>query len=60
MKRGQSLKNRLIEKHAFMEKDAGFFVSYFTEGKVKKRQFIIQPGFVEKYKNFVVKGTFKG
>ncbi|MCC5929102.1 MAG: Crp/Fnr family transcriptional regulator [Cyclobacteriaceae bacterium] len=49
-----------MEQHAFTEKDAEFFLSHFAERKVRKRQFLIQPGFVEKYINFVVKGTFKG
>lgn len=54
-----SLHNELIEKHSFTEKEAGFFVSHFTERKVKKRQFIIQPDFIAKYRIFVVQGTFK-
>ena len=55
----QSLQNQLIEKHSFTEKEADFFVSHFTERKVKKRQFIIQPDFVAKYRVYVVQGTFK-
>jgi CRP-like cAMP-binding protein len=55
----QSLQNQLIVKHSFTEKEAAFFVSYFTERKVKKRQFIIQPDFIAKYRVYVVQGTFK-
>jgi CRP-like cAMP-binding protein len=55
----QSLKNQLIEKYSFTEKEADFFVSHFTERKVKKRQFIIQPDFIAKYRIFVIQGTFK-
>jgi CRP-like cAMP-binding protein len=55
----QSLQNQLIEKHSFTEKEADFFVSHFTERKIKKRQFIIQPDFIAKYRVFVVKGAFK-
>jgi len=55
----QSLQNQLIEKHSFTEKEADFFVSHFTERKVKKRQFIIQPDFIAKYRVYVVQGTFK-
>ena len=55
----QSLQNDLIEKHSFTEKEADFFVSHFTERKVKKRQFIIQPEFIAKYRVFVVQGAFK-
>ena len=55
----QSLKNQLIQNHSFSEKEAEFFVSHFTERKVKKRQFIIQPDFIAKYRVFIVKGAFK-
>ncbi|WP_338410407.1 Crp/Fnr family transcriptional regulator [uncultured Flavobacterium sp.] len=55
----QSLQNQLIKKHSFTEKEADFFVSHFTERKVKKRQFIIQPEFIAKYRIFIVQGTFK-
>jgi CRP-like cAMP-binding protein len=55
----QSLQNQLIVKHSFTEKEADFFVSHFTERKVKKRQFIIQPDFIAKYRVYVVQGTFK-
>lgn len=59
MTKVKPLQNELIRKHSFTEKEADFFVSHFTERKVKKRQFIIQPDFIAKYRIFVVKGTFK-
>lgn len=34
-------------------------VPYFKIKKVKKRQFIVQPGFVCKHKSYVVKGAFR-
>jgi CRP-like cAMP-binding protein len=55
----KSLQNELIRKHSFTEKEAEFFISHFTERKVKKRQFIIQPDFIAKYRVYVVQGTFK-
>jgi CRP-like cAMP-binding protein len=55
----QSLQNQLIEKYSFTEEEADFFVSHFTERKVKKRQCIIQPDFIAKYRIFVAQGTFK-
>jgi CRP-like cAMP-binding protein len=55
----QSLQKELIKKHSFTDKDAEFFVAHFTERKVKKRQFIIQPDFIAKYRIFVAQGTFK-
>jgi CRP-like cAMP-binding protein len=59
MKEFITLKNQLLEKYSFTEKEADFFVSHFTERRVKKRQFIIQPDFIAKYRVFVVQGTFK-
>lgn len=35
------------------------FLSGFEEVKVKKRQFIVQPGFVDQYRSFVIKGAFR-
>jgi CRP-like cAMP-binding protein len=55
----QSLQNQLTEKYSFTVKDADFFVSHFRERKVKKRQYIIQPDFIAKYRVFVAQGTFK-
>ena len=55
----KSLQNELIRKHSFTEKEAEFFISHLTERKVKKRQFIIQPDFIAKYRVYVVQGTFK-
>ena len=54
MKEFITLKNQLLEKYSFTEKEADFFVSHFTERRVKKRQFIIQPDFIAKYRVFVV------
>jgi len=34
-------------------------VSFFKVKRVKKRQFIVQPGFVCKHKSYVVKGAFR-
>jgi CRP-like cAMP-binding protein len=55
----QSLQNELIASHSFTEEEAQFFVAHFTERKVKKRQFIIQPDFIAKYRVFVAQGAFK-
>lgn len=41
------------------EDEAAQFVSAFEEIKVKKRQFIVQPNFTNKYRSFVVKGAFR-
>lgn len=36
-----------------------FFLSHFKVTKVKKRQFIIQPDFIAKYRNYVAEGAFR-
>lgn len=41
------------------DNEAEQFVSAFEEVKVKKRQFIVQPNFTNKYRAFVVKGAFR-
>ncbi|RYY60662.1 MAG: Crp/Fnr family transcriptional regulator [Chitinophagaceae bacterium] len=35
------------------------FTSRFKETRVKKRQFIVQPGFVPKYRYFVIEGSLR-
>ena len=41
------------------DEEAELFSSGFKEVKVKKRQFIVQPNFVAKHRNFVLKGAFR-
>jgi CRP-like cAMP-binding protein len=41
------------------EDEAEQFASSFEEVKVKKRQFIVQPNFTNKYRAFVIKGAFR-
>jgi len=47
------------EQYAFTEREADFCFSHFTQKRVKKRQFIVQPGFVVRHRFFVVKGVFR-
>lgn len=42
------------------EDEIARFSSFLKITKVKKRQFIVQPGFVCKHKSYVVKGAFRG
>ncbi|QEH41467.1 Crp/Fnr family transcriptional regulator [Chitinophaga sp. XS-30] len=39
--------------------EAQHFVSGFEEVRVKKRQFIVQPNFINKHRSFVLKGAFR-
>ncbi|HTK22074.1 MAG TPA: Crp/Fnr family transcriptional regulator [Mucilaginibacter sp.] len=41
------------------ENEAEQFLSNFKEVKIKKKQFIVQPGFTNKHRAFVVKGAFR-
>jgi CRP-like cAMP-binding protein len=45
---------------ALNEDEIARFSSFLKITKVKKRQFIVQPGFVCKHKSYVVKGAFRG
>ena len=41
------------------EAEMAHFATFLKITKVKKRQFIVQPGFVCKYKSYVLKGAFR-
>lgn len=41
------------------EEENDIFISSFKETNVKKRQFIVQPDFTAKYRNYVLEGTFR-
>ncbi len=42
-----------------MDEEAKTFSSCFEEVKIKKRQFLVQPNFVNKHRSFVIKGAFR-
>lgn len=56
----QPLIDHLQKKVLLSEEEVKEFISYFKLTKVKKRQFIIQPEFVAKYRNYVLQGSFMG
>jgi CRP-like cAMP-binding protein len=41
------------------DEEALQFSSCFKEVKIKKRQFIIQPGFIAKHRYYIVSGAFR-
>lgn len=41
------------------DQEASTFAAAFKEVKIKKRQFIVQPNFIVKNRNFVLTGTFR-
>src|ERR1700722_12808823 len=55
----ESLKEHILKKVQLSDEELELFVSYFKEKKVKKKQFIILPGSIAKYRSYVVKGAFR-
>ena len=53
------LANHIQSRVDLNQEELDFFLAQFKVTKVKKRQFIIQPDFVAKYRNFVVDGAFR-
>ena len=35
------------------------FLSYFTLKKIRRKQFVVQPDFIAKYRNYVLEGAFR-
>jgi len=55
----QPLIDHITSKITLSEDEAKEFISFFKVTRVKKRQFIIQPDFIPKYRNYVVQGAFR-
>ena len=50
-----------IGRYVSLNEEEGLqFVSSFKEMRIKKRQIIIQPGFIAKHRNYVLQGSFRG
>ncbi len=60
METKQQLINHINKKLSLTEEELNNFIDFFKVTKVKKRQFIIQPEFVAKYRSYVVQGSFIG
>lgn len=56
----KNLIDHIQKKVSLSEEEAQEFISCFKLTKVKKRQFIIQPDFVAKHRNYVLQGAFMG
>jgi CRP-like cAMP-binding protein len=56
----QPLKEHILKKVNLPEAELEQFVSFFQQKKIKKRQFIIQPEFVAKYRSYVLQGALIG
>lgn len=55
----QTLKKYILKFADLSDNEADTFVQAFDEIQVKKRQYIVQPNFTAKHRNFVVKGAFR-
>jgi len=59
MEHYESLIKHLQDRIELSEEEANLFVSNFKIKKIKKRQFIVQPDFVAKHRNYVVEGALR-
>jgi len=59
MQEYQALINHIQKRIQLSEEEINQFVSEFKIKKIKKRQFIIQPDFVAKYRTYIVKGAVR-
>jgi CRP-like cAMP-binding protein len=55
----QQLKDHLLLKVPLTEEEVEEMLSCFNEKKIKRKQYIIQPEFVAKYRNYVVQGSLR-
>ena len=54
-----TLRNYLNKVDSFSKEDVDSFLTYFDKRIIKKKQFVIQPDFVAKYRIYVAKGAFR-
>jgi CRP-like cAMP-binding protein len=59
MQEYDNLKQHLLKRTSFTAEELTEFCNAFTPVKIKKRQFIVQPGFLAKYRYYVVEGSFR-
>ena len=59
METHQKLKEYINRSVTLTEEESEFFVSKFEVKKIKKRQFIVQPDFVAKQRNYVLEGALR-
>jgi CRP-like cAMP-binding protein len=53
------LSKHILSRVQLTDEELDFMLSQFKLIRVKKRQFIVQPGFPSKFQNFVVEGAFR-
>ncbi len=55
-----SILNHIAPHITLNEKDKELFISVLSTNKVKRKQLVEQPGYVSKYRTYVVKGVLRG
>ena len=55
----EMLARHILQRLPLSEKELEFMLSQFKITRIKKRQFIVQPGFTAKQRNFVCQGAFR-
>jgi CRP-like cAMP-binding protein len=55
----EAFDKHILKRIDLNEEELKEFTSFFQLSKIKKRQFIIQPQFVAKYRNYVLEGAFR-
>lgn len=55
----QALIDHIQKRVSLTDAEIEEFISFFKVSKVKKRQFIVQPEFIAKNRNYVVQGAFR-
>jgi CRP-like cAMP-binding protein len=53
------LGKHILSRVPLSEEELNFMLSHFKLAKIKRRQFIVQPGFTAKHRNFVCAGAFR-
>jgi CRP-like cAMP-binding protein len=53
------LSNHILKRVPLSEEELAFMLAQFKLTRIKKRQFIVQPGFTAKQRNFVYEGSFR-
>ncbi|MEI6946725.1 cyclic nucleotide-binding domain-containing protein [Paraflavisolibacter sp. H34] len=55
----EQLQQHIGRRVSLTEEELAEFCSFFKPAKIKKRQFIIQPGFVARHRFYTVQGAFR-
>ncbi|WP_295651841.1 Crp/Fnr family transcriptional regulator [uncultured Mucilaginibacter sp.] len=53
------LSKHILKRVQLADEELNFMLSQFKLTRIKKRQFIVQPGFTAKHRNFVYSGAFR-